>query len=184
MISAVMLMNGRGEVIIFRIYRDDVNRASADAFRLEVIARKETGSKPPVVSIDRSSFLYTRHSDLFFVAVTRSNVNPFLGFEFLNQMVRVFKAYFGDDFDENSIRNNFTLVYELLDETMDFGYPQNCAIDVLKMYINLGEVSVKQEEEQKQITSHITGTIDWRVEGIRHKKNEVGCVHTCIFLLF
>jgi len=88
-------------------------------------------------------------------------------------MTRVFKAYFGDTFDENAIRNNFTLVYELLDETMDYGYPQNCAVDVLKMYINLGEVTPKQEEEQKQITSHITGTIDWRVEGIRHKKNEV-----------
>lgn len=34
-------------------------------------------------------------------------------------------------------------MYELLDETMDYGYPQNCAIDVLKMYINLGQLSVR-----------------------------------------
>jgi hypothetical protein len=33
-------------------------------------------------------------------------------------------------------------VYELLDETMDYGYPQNCSIDVLKMYINLGSLTV------------------------------------------
>lgn len=26
---------------------------------------------------------------------------------------------------------------------MDYGYPQNCSIDVLKMYINLGQLSVR-----------------------------------------
>lgn len=34
-------------------------------------------------------------------------------------------------------------MYELLDETMDYGYPQNCSIDVLKMYINLGSLTVR-----------------------------------------
>lgn len=50
------------------------------------------------------------------------------------------QAYFGEQFDEDAIRNHFTLVYELMDETMDFGYPQNCAIEVLRQYINLGTV--------------------------------------------
>lgn len=34
------------------------------------------------------------------------------------------QAYFGDNFDEDSVRNHFTLIYELMDETMDYGYPQ------------------------------------------------------------
>ena len=67
-----------------------------------------------------------------------------------------------------------TLLYELFDETLDFGYPQNTSIDVLKMYINLGTVKKKTETaEGAQLTSQITGAIDWRREGIRHKKNEV-----------
>lgn len=37
------------------------------------------------------------------------------------------------------MRNNFTLVYELLDETLDFGYPQSTALEVLREFINLGE---------------------------------------------
>jgi hypothetical protein len=40
------------------------------------------------------------------------------------------QAYFGDAFDEEAIRNHFTLIYELMDETMDYGYPQNCSIEV------------------------------------------------------
>ncbi len=34
---------------------------------------------------------------------------------FLYAMVEIFKGYFEDDFDEDSLRDNFTLVYELLD---------------------------------------------------------------------
>lgn len=86
-----------------------------------------------------------------------------LVFQFLYQLNGIFKEYFGKKYTEvrayeprstsqsiinhglthqESIRDNFTLVYELLDETMDYGYPQNCSIDVLKMYINLGSLSV------------------------------------------
>ena len=105
--------------------------------------------------------------------MTRSNVNPALVFEYLKQKVLILKAYLGDKFDESNIRNNMTLLYELLDETMDFGYPQNCAIDVLRLYINLGSVKQQEIVEPSQLTSQITGAIDWRREGIRHKKNEV-----------
>ena len=40
------------------------------------------------------------------------------------QVVTLFKSYFGGEFSEQSIKNNFVLIYELLDEIMDFGYPQ------------------------------------------------------------
>ena len=38
-----------------------------------------------------------------------------LVFAFLYAMLDIFKGYFEEDFDEDSIRDNFTLVYELLD---------------------------------------------------------------------
>jgi AP-2 complex subunit mu-1 len=47
----------------------------------------------------------------------------------------VCKAYFKGEFNESQIRNNFSLIYELLDEVMDFGYPQILDTDVLKQYI-------------------------------------------------
>ena len=40
------------------------------------------------------------------------------------QLVTLFKSYFGGEFSELSIKGNFVLIYELLDETLDFGYPQ------------------------------------------------------------
>ena len=44
---------------------------------------------------------------------------------------QVFKDYFGE-LEEESIRDNFVVVYELLDETMDFGYPQTCESRILR----------------------------------------------------
>lgn len=44
-------------------------------------------------------------------------------FAFLHTLVNVLESYF-KDVQEESIRDNFVIVYELLDEMMDNGYPQ------------------------------------------------------------
>ncbi|CAN0291490.1 unnamed protein product [Discosporangium mesarthrocarpum] len=58
---------------------------------------------------------------------------------------------------------------------MDYGYPQILSVDVLRLYINLGTVHSLDGDPQEtgQLTSQITGAIDWRREGIRYRKNEV-----------
>lgn len=48
----------------------------------------------------------------------------------------MFKDYFGE-LEEESIRDNFVVVYELLDETMDFGYPQTCESRILREWVSL-----------------------------------------------
>ena len=46
-------------------------------------------------------------------------------------LVQVFREYF-KELEEESIRDNFVLIYELLDEIMDFGYPQTTESKILK----------------------------------------------------
>ena len=73
-------------------------------------------------------------------------------FEFCYRFISVAKSYFGK-VDEESVKSNFVLIYELIDgvlpaiyrcrsfipypavEIIDFGYPQNSEIDTLKTYI-------------------------------------------------
>jgi hypothetical protein len=38
--------------------------------------------------------------------------------------VDLFRSYFEGALEEGSVKRNFTLIYELLDEAMDFGFPQ------------------------------------------------------------
>ena len=56
--------------------------------------------------------------------------------EFLYKLISVFKSYFGE-LEEESIKDNFVVVYELLDEMMDFGYPQTSETDLLKDFIKV-----------------------------------------------
>lgn len=44
---------------------------------------------------------------------------------------QVFKEYF-KELEEESIRDNFVTVYELMDEVMDFGFPQTTDSKILQ----------------------------------------------------
>jgi AP-2 complex subunit mu-1 len=173
MISAIYLINLKGEILIYRSYRDDVSRAAADAFRMQVLAAKEFRS--PVQVYEKASFFHIRSANMYLVAATRENVNASMVFEFLYQLVGVFKSYFGGTFEEDAVRDNFPLVYELLDEVMDFGYPQNCSADLLKTFI-MQDGQAMDPAAFKVATSiapQVTGAVSWRREGIKHVKNEV-----------
>lgn len=164
MISAILFVNSKGESLISRYYRDNVSRSAASSFRKQVIAAKKTTC--PVVIIDGCSFMYVRigskqSGEIFICAVTKHNANPTLVFQYLHSMVDVFTQYFGGALDEDAVKNNFVLIYELLDETMDHGYPQITAVNILSTFIKNGSVKAKDPKEvQKsasQITSQITG---------------------------
>ena len=53
------------------------------------------------------------------MAVTKSNTNAALVFEFLYRLVALGKSYFGK-LDEEAVKNNFVLIYELLDGAFFF----------------------------------------------------------------
>ncbi len=51
------------------------------------------------------------------------------------QLVDLFRSYFEGALNEGSIKRNFVLMYELLDEAMDFGFPQLTEPSSLKNFI-------------------------------------------------
>merc|ERR1719266_214080 len=131
----------------------------------------------PVVIIDKCSFMYIRVDKVFVAAVTKQNANPALVFQFLYALIDLFKAYFGGTFDEDAIRNNFVLIYELLDECMDHGYPQVTAVEILRDVIKTGSAKglpSKNAKDAEEMTSAITGAVDWRQPGkCKYRKNQV-----------
>ena len=84
------------------------------------------------------------------MATTKGNINAALAMQFLYALVTLCKAYFNGEFTEDSIRKNFALIYELLDEVMDFGFPQILDPDLLKMYITQG----KQSNQNLNVIPH------------------------------
>ncbi|KAI3460062.1 hypothetical protein Pfo_016725 [Paulownia fortunei] len=136
MISQFFVLSQRGDNIVFRDYRGDVQKGSAEIFFRKVKFWKEDGKEeaPPVFNLDGVNYFHVKVVGLLFVATTRINLSPSLALELLQRIARVIKDYLGV-LSEESLRKNFVLVYELLDEVIDFGYVQTTSTEVLKSYI-------------------------------------------------
>jgi AP-2 complex subunit mu-1 len=173
MASSILLLNSRGEVLIYRSYRDNVSRTEVSQFCVQVVAAKEA-SERPIVTLNGVHYIHITHNTINLVAASASNLNAAMIVQFLYKLVEIFKAYFGGEFNEDSIRKNFVLIYELLDEVVDFGLPQISEPEVLKQFITQG--GIKKEIKEDQIIGALiqaTGVTSWRPDGIRYKRNEV-----------
>ncbi|PHH80509.1 hypothetical protein CDD80_1276 [Ophiocordyceps camponoti-rufipedis] len=170
MISGVLVFNQKGENLIFRAFRNDCRPRLADVFRIQVISNAQVRS--PILTLGSTTFSHVKHENIYLVAITKSNANAALVFEFLYRLIQLGKGYFGK-FDEEAVKNNFVLVYELLDEIIDFGYPQNTETDTLKMYITTeGVKSEVKPQDTSKITMQATGALSWRKANVRYRKNE------------
>ena len=190
MLSGILVFNQKGENLIFRAFRNDCRPRLADVFRIQVISNAQVRS--PILTLGSTTFSHVKHENIYVVAITKSNANAALVFEFLYRLVGLGKGYFGK-FDEEAVKNNFVLIYELLDgmlaalkacmkalnanltviEVLDFGYPQQTETDTLKMYITTDSVkSERTMEDSSRITMQATGALSWRRSDIKYRKNE------------
>uniref|UniRef100_A0A914W800 MHD domain-containing protein n=1 Tax=Plectus sambesii TaxID=2011161 RepID=A0A914W800_9BILA len=168
--SAIFVLDLKGKVIIARNYRGDVDMAAIDKFMPLLMDKEEEGLTSPILHNEEATFVYIKHSNLFFVSMARKNVNVALVLAFLFKCVEVFGEYF-KDVEEESVRDNFVIIYELLDEMMDFGYPQTTDSRILQEYIT--QEGHKLEGIAPKLPMAVTNAVSWRSEGIKYRKNEV-----------
>ena len=122
----------------------------------------------PVWMEHGTTYVYIKYNNLYIMAVTQRNSNAAMILLFLYRMVEVLKDYFRE-LEEESIRDNFVITYELMDEMMDFGYPQISEAKILREYIT-------QEAHKLEVVKPpmaVTNAVSWRSEGIKHRKNEI-----------
>lgn len=160
-------MDLKGKIIISRNYRGDIPMSVSEKFTKHMNEDEET-QLTPVITDDGYTFIYIKHNNLLLMAMTKHNVNCLIVMTFLYRLVEVLEDYYGE-LNEESIRDNFIITYELFDEMMDFGYPQFTEGKILKEYICV-------EERHRFVSAPpvaITNSVSWRAEGIVHKKNEI-----------
>lgn len=68
------------------------------------------------------------------LALSKRNTNVSEIIIYLHRLVQVLIEYF-KELEEESIRDNFVIIYELLDEMMDFGFPQTTESKILQEYV-------------------------------------------------
>lgn len=169
-ISALMFLDGRGKPVLVRDYRGDVPLAKvADRFMAKVNEMEEAGGAAPVLLDGTLSFLYVQYSNLYVLAVAQSNVNAAATLVFLHKLIEIFKHYF-QELEEESLRDNFVIAYELLDEVMDHGYVQFTEAKILSEFI---KTDAHRMAVQARPPMAVTNAVSWRQEGLFYKKNEV-----------
>jgi len=140
MISQFYILSLRGDTIITRDFRGDVVKGTAEIFFRKV--KFWQGDAPPIFNLDGVSYIFIKKNGLYFVATTGQNISPAAVVELLAKMANVFKDFCGV-LNEESIRKNFVLMYELLDEMVDYGHPQTTNTEHLKSCIHNEAVVVE-----------------------------------------
>ena len=137
-------------------------------------AQGSNGNAGPVVSLGSCSLMYAKYGDIYMVGVTGRNSNVAIFFAFLDSLAKLLVSYFGV-LSEEAIQKNFVLQYEILDEVIDFGYPQVLETTSLKQYIFERGVKADPQEAKAALppSSQLTGAVAHRAEGIKYKKKEV-----------
>jgi len=152
MTSLVAILDLKGKPLIQRSYRDDVPSSCIERFLPLVLEIEEDGQQvTPCFSNQGVNYMHIRHSNLYrewlyypefyatplwslVLALSRKNTNAAEIILFLHRLSQVLVEYF-KELEEESIRDNFVIIYELLDEMMDFGYPQTTESKILQEWV-------------------------------------------------
>jgi len=174
-ISSIYILDQKGKVLITRAYRADVPLNIHEKFNQKLLEYDETTLKPVILD-NEIIFSFIKYNNLTFLAVSRRNSNSMMVFSFLYKFQEVLIDYF-KELEEESIRDNFVIIYELLDEMMDNGYPQITEVKILQEYIKTEYHKLEGEKKtmnpSEVVIPDTINNVPWRPPGIKHKKNEI-----------
>ena len=166
-ISSIYFLDKKAKPIIFRNYRGDVTQDISSNFQKKVLELEENNLKP-LFTINDVHYCWIRYKDVYIVAVSKRNPDICLIFFFLHRLVDLLISYF-NILEEESIRDNFVIIYEILDEVVDYGYPQNTDAKLLKEYI---KISSNRLMPRKPLTTEVINNQVSRVPGIKYQINQ------------
>ncbi|KAI8350120.1 AP-3 complex subunit MU-1 [Blakeslea trispora] len=197
MINSLFVLNNQGKIIIEKHWRGIISRQIVDVFNDECakflsstpgsLTKNNTATKeiyftredvPPVLETNKYWLLNVLRDDLTWLCPVEREVDPMLVFEFIHRIIDVLTDYLGD-VSESSIRENFVIVYQLLEEMMDYGYPLTTEPNALKeiivpptiinkMMTTVGAVAGVTPKLPQNMSN-----IPWRKAGVKYTQNEI-----------
>ena len=132
-VSQLFILSKRGDTIIYRDFKFDIKKSNEIFFR-KINLFLEEEEVPPIFNEEGINFIYYKRQNLYFVIATLDNSTPNFFIEILEKVMRVIKDHCGD-FTEEAIRKNFVLIYEIINEMIDFGFPQLSTTEQVKQFV-------------------------------------------------
>ncbi|GAB1298817.1 AP-3 complex subunit mu-1 [Apodemus speciosus] len=178
MIHSLFLINCSGDIFLEKHWKSVISQSVCDYFFEAQEKAADVENVPPVISTPHHYLISIYRDKLFFVSVIQTEVPPLFVIEFLHRVADTFQDYFGEC-SEAAIKDNVVIVYELLEEMLDNGFPLATESNILKELI-------KPPTILRSVVNSITGSsnvgdtlptgqlsnIPWRRAGVKYTNNE------------
>jgi len=178
MIHSLFIVNPSGDVFMEKHWKSIVHRSVCDYFFDAQRKAACPEDVAPVIATPHHYLISIYRCQLFFVAVCMSEVPPLFVIEFLHRVVDTFEDYF-NECTESVIKEHYVVVYELLDEMLDNGFPMATESNILKELIkppNILRTIANTVTGRSNVSSTLpTGqlsNIPWRRTGVKYTNNE------------
>ncbi|RHZ79486.1 hypothetical protein Glove_144g128 [Diversispora epigaea] len=180
MIDSLFVLNPSGKIIIEKHWRGLINRQLVDYFNEQVSNQLSHEEVLPIISTPKYQLVHVYRSGLTFLSPVSKEVDALLVLEFLHRIVDILAEYFGE-IAEISIKDNFDIVYQLLEEMMDYGYPLTTEPNALREMIvppNIINKVISQVAGVTSVSQHVPNgstisSIPWRKAGVKYTNNEI-----------
>ncbi|CAI2355516.1 unnamed protein product [Caenorhabditis sp. 36 PRJEB53466] len=178
MLNSLFFVNGGGDVLIEKHWKSVIHRSICDYFFDVQKKSIQPDNVPPIISTPHHYLVNVYQNNMYLVAVITIETPPLMVIEFLHRVVQTFTQYF-DEFSDSSIKENCVIIFELLDEMLDNGFP-------LVTEMNILQDLIKPPNFLRNIANQVTGrtnlsetlptgqlsNIPWRRQGVKYTNNE------------
>ncbi|XP_068660377.1 AP-3 complex subunit mu isoform X1 [Aristolochia californica] len=181
MLQCIFLLSDSGEVMLEKqLTAHQVDRSICAWFWERVISEGESFKLLPVIASPTHYLFQVVREGITFLACTQVEMPPLMGIEFLSRVADVLSDYLGG-LNEDLIKDNFVIVYELLEEMMDNGFPLTTEPNILREMIAPPNIVSKVLSVVTGNTSNVSNTlpgatassVPWRTTDLKHANNEV-----------
>jgi len=148
----------------------------------DALSKSPQGDVSPVIYVigpnGPSACCHVASGDLRFVCPVSGEVDPLFVFAFLRTFLETLQEYLGD-LSAASLKDNFDVVYQLLEEVLDDGYPLTTELNALRDIVLPPSffnkvVSVAGIPGLSKASGHpFSSPIPWRKAGLRYSNNEI-----------
>ncbi|TKR81026.1 hypothetical protein L596_014972 [Steinernema carpocapsae] len=178
MLNSLFIVNTSCDVILEKHWKSVIHRTVCDYFFdvQKKVAQPE--DVPPVLSTPHHYLISVYQNQLYLIAVTTVETPPLMVIEFLHRVIQTFVQYF-DEFSDSCIKENIVLVFELLDEMLDNGFPLATELNILQELIKppnflrtiANQVTGKTNVSEVLPTGQLSN-IPWRRADVKYTNNE------------
>jgi AP-1 complex subunit mu len=134
--SSIHILTSNFQILLSRDWRGDLPPNYLECF-IEKEKRDSNDLQTSPIIYDACldvTFAYIRHNGLYILSTSKHRSDGSALLTFMLKLIDIFQYYF-HSVEEESIRDNFVIIYELLDEVIDHGYPQFTDAKILSEFI-------------------------------------------------